>query len=97
MDRLNGVGSIIRPGKEPVEVIFSENIIIEKSTQFGCCDWVYYVCAIILMVVFYFAIPLGLITKNSNLYGLTVVWVVYVIVSCCTNSTKYISNVVDIA
>lgn len=48
------------------------------------------------MVVFYVAIPLGLVTKNSNFYGLCFVWIIYTISSCNTNTTKYISNTVNV-
>lgn len=60
-DRLSGLGSITRPGKDPVEVIFNEDIIIEKKVQFGCCDWVYYISGFFLFLIFYAAIPLALI------------------------------------
>lgn len=96
-DRLNGQGTITREGKDPVEVIFSEDVIIEQKTQFGTCDYFYFVSCIIMMIIFYVAIPLGLITKSTPMFGLCVVWVIYLIASCSTNSTKYISNTVDVA
>lgn len=96
-DRLNGQGTITRKGKSSVEVIFKEDIIIQQKSQFGCCDWFYFITCVFLMLVFYVGIPVGLITEQTPAFGgVGFVWIVYIISSCCTNSTKYICNTVDL-
>jgi len=49
-----------------------------------------------MMFAFYVAIPVGLITEKSAIFGVCGVWLVYIVSSCCTNTTKYIYNTVNI-
>ena len=49
------------------------------------------------MVVVIAGIPVGLVVNAGGYAGSVVFYLFYICYSCCTNSTKYICNVVDIA
>ena len=65
----------------------------------------YYTLAPILQVLFYIAIicaPVGIVTKENKILfgsvvGVVVIWSIYLAVSCNTNTTRYIGNLVDVA
>jgi len=89
---MNGQGTIQLEGKDPVPVIFHEDITIQQKPQFGCMDWTYYISGVIMMVIFYVCIPLGIVVKG-DLLAVCAIWIIYIISSCATNTTRYIFNV----
>ena len=48
--------------------------------------------SVIILLAFYAAIPVALITGEYALFGIMGVWGLYAIWSCCASSTKYIFN-----
>ena len=84
------------PDKEPVEVLFKGDIIIHKAGQLFWSDYLYMVVSVIFLLAFNASFPLAILTRNNALFAIAGVWIIYMIYSCCTNSTKYISNVVDL-
>lgn len=60
------------------------------------CDKFYVTVSVFLMIAFYGAIPLAIITQMDELFGIMGVYVIYIIWSCCHASTKYINNLTTI-
>ena len=59
----------------------------------GAYDKFYVTVSIFMMLGFYAAIPLGFLV-DTDLYAIMAVWVIYLILSLCTGTCKYIQNVV---
>lgn len=77
MDRLDGQGTIQLKGKDPVDVIFCQDIIIEQKAQLGCCDHFYVFTAVLFCLGFYGCLATGLIMmsmgRSNNDLGLIMI------------------------
>lgn len=76
-------------------VLFKDGMKINLSYKSSWKDYMYYILSFIFMVCFWTGIPLGLMI-GRQLFGLMGVWVIYMIYSCCTDSCKYIQNLVEL-
>ena len=63
-------------GRKPKQVIFKDDIIIEKAGQLKCYDYLYIVISIILAIAFYVSIPIGL-TLGEEFHLIMGVWIIY--------------------
>ena len=48
------------------------------------------------MLAFYAAIPLAIFLQNENLFYIMIVGFVYIVMSACTDTCKYINNLVEL-
>lgn len=95
-DRLNGLALVSKKGEEPETVIFKEDMkIMANDSGVSCCDIVYIVWSIILMLACYAAIPLGALVTDE-MFGLFICYIIYQIISCCHYTTKFLSNLISI-
>jgi hypothetical protein len=67
-----------------------------NNSGVSCMDKLYVTTSFFLMVAFYGAIPLGIITQNETFFAIMSVYIIYLIWSCCHPATKYISNLTTI-
>ena len=56
----------------------------------------YVIFSILFMLAFYAAIPLAVFLKNPYLFFIMLVGVIYIIMSLCTDTNKYIKNLVEL-
>ena len=97
LDKLNGQGTISPDGdKDPVEVLFKDDIVIQQAGQLFWQDYLYVFTSVLFLIAFYASFPLAIFLRNSSLFAIAGVWLLYLVYSCLTNSTKYINNTVDL-
>lgn len=94
-DRLNGLAKVKKQGQaEPDQVIYKNDMLImTNNTGVNGAECFYVIFSIFLMLAVYASIPLGILL-GPPYFGIAGVYLIYVIYSCCTSSTKYIKNVV---
>lgn len=96
-DRLNGIAKVRKPGKDWIEVIYKDDMLImENSKGMTCCEWTHTFFAIIFMFAFYGMIPLGLLTDPYLIFIMFGVLFVYAIHACCQESSSYIFNLLTL-
>ena len=96
-DKLNGLACIQKKGHGEKEyAIFREGMQINLTKDIGertCC---YVFCSILMMLAFYAAIPLAILLQNEKLFYIMLVGLLYIIMSACTDTCKYINNLVEL-
>ena len=76
--------------------MFKNDIMIKNKNNMSGSDKCYLFWAILLMICFWGAIPLGVIVDTA-LFGIMGCYVVYLCWSCCCNkTTKFISGLIGI-
>lgn len=90
-DRVNGLAYRTRHGKTENVIYKNDILIIANVTGVSCCDGFYFVMAFLACVTFWGAIPLG-IYFEPLLFLLFLVYIPYVIWSCCHYASRYIKN-----
>jgi len=87
-DRLNGLCTLKANGEAPETVIYKDDMLIQNNkTGVSSGDLVYMVCSIVMMLIFYAAIPLGAFVGDGELFSLMGVYIIYLVWSCCHAST----------
>jgi hypothetical protein len=94
-DRLNGLCNV-KNAKGSKMVIYKDDMMIKSKQGLSSTDKCYVTFAIIFMIAFYGAIPLGVIVDDA-LFAIMSIWVIYCCwSSCCNKSTKFISGLIPI-
>ena len=89
-DRINGKGSMKLPNQGYQNVLFKDDIIINEEVEFGTYNYVYIICSVAMMLIFYASIALGYFIEDAGdidpdlFYVGAYVWPIYVIYSLCT-------------
>ena len=97
LDKLNGLATIQEGGRGPIRsVLYKEGMLINLSKDISCSTYAYVFFSVLFMITFYGAIPLALYYHNNKLFGIMFIFVVYMIVSCSTDTQSYIDNLVDL-
>lgn len=65
----------------------------KERSELSCMEKFYIIASLIMMPVYYGAVPIAILTKNDSLYALLSVWAFYMIWSLCTSATKYICHI----
>ena len=89
---------MVKKGDQELQtVIFKEDMkIMANDSGVSGMDYFYICLSIFLMVIFYVAIPLGLITGEPIFLAFCSVYLIYIIYSACHYSTRYLSNLIGI-
>lgn len=78
-------------------VIYKDDMAIKCKTGLSGADQCYVIFAIIFMIAFYGAIPLGIMSYNPVFFSIMSVWLVYCCWSmCCNKATKFITGLIPL-
>ena len=97
-DRLNGEGEIINKGKPAKKVVFKMDLAIETYGQGEFKTMVYIVSSVVLMLSIYILATLAtlVLDNGEDFYSICIVlYIIYVIMSCCTDSQKFANNITN--
>lgn len=103
-DRLNGLAKFKKKGQSDFEFVIYKDDMQIKSSAGGIkgADCFYLFCAVLFMLGGYCAIPLyfikgtGLENDPNTFWILGSCYLLYIIYSCCTSSSKYLRNCINI-
>ena len=76
-------------------VIFKDGMKIDLTRDLGWKDYAYYLISVLLMIAFWLGIPLG-ITQHTGFFGLFGAIIIYAVYSSCTDTCKYLKNLVEL-
>ena len=95
-DKLNGLACVQDKGRGPkVYVIYKEGMQIKLSKDVNTRTYMYLIFSILFMLAFYAAIPVGILVKPEY-FGIMGVALIYIITSACTDTCKYMNNLVEL-
>lgn len=93
-DQLNGLASVEESGGEAVFVIFKDGMQIHLDKE-PLRIWTL-LLSITCMIAFYAGIALALILTDPIYFGLLGVSIIYIISACCSDTCKYMNNIVKL-
>ena len=77
-------------------VLFKDGMRIDLTTDIGTNDYLYYGLSAFFMIIFWLGLFLGIFLRNPALHGMMASMIIYWIYSSCTNSCKYLNNLVEL-
>lgn len=96
-DKLNGLACIQSKGKGKKEyAIYKEGMQINLTKDINTGTYCYVIFSILFMLTFYAAIPVAILLDDPVYFSIMGVALVYLIMSCCTDTCKYIRNLVEL-
>jgi hypothetical protein len=99
-DRLNGLATVHKKGFSTESVIFKDDLLIRTNSDgIRNKDIAYLTASIFLVLIFYGALPLGVIINDEPFWTFLTMFIslsIYIVWSCCHDSTKYIYGLVPL-
>lgn len=76
--------------------MYKEGMQINLNKEVSQSTYCYVAFSVLIMIAFYAAIPLAIFLKEEKLFYIMLVGLIYMIMSCCTDTCKYINNLVEL-